>query len=792
MDGASVPGAQVGAVLAEIVAGTAATGQAFFESLVLCLSRALGTRYALVGELRGGETIRTVGLSSDGVLQPPLEYRLAGTPCADVVRGRLCYYPSRVAELFPDDALLREMGASSYLGVPLRSSTGVPIGILVVLHDAPIEPAVDPQVVLQIFAGRAAAEIERLRDERELERRAEQVRRSEETFAKVFRSSPAAMLVSELETGLIIDVNDAFLRMQSLTRDEVVGRPTVDVPLWDRPEDREAILEQLRRGPVRDLVLDMPGPSGRRLMLRLSVEVVDIGGRAYLVSMADNVTDRIQAELALKRSEERLRLALDAARMGAWDRDLVAQRVTWSDRENAVCGFPAGTAVPDLETYLEHLHPHDQPLLRQAVEDALSGAVDPYVLEHRVRQADGTFRWVESRGKVTRDSSGRPIRLTGTIADIDERKRTEEELRASETRLRRSEEMFSKVFRHSPAPMAIARLGGRGIVDVNEAMVEATGAARAEVVGRNAVELGFWTAAERDRLLALVLPEADRPARARNVPVEFDTPRGHRTMLVSVEIVTVEDEPHFLVMAQDITERLALEASLHRQETLAAMGSLVAGVAHEVRTPLFSISATLDAIEGGTAAEIEEGMQRLRAQVKRLGNLMSDLLDYGRPPELQLAEGRLHEVLERAVRACADLAAAAGVTVTVETEGDVPRLRRDARRLEQVFQNLVANAVQYSPRGGTVRLTVKPAADGGSVECRVADEGPGIPAEEMPRLFEPFFTKRKGGTGLGLPIVQRFVEAHGGRVFAANGRRGGAVFTVTLPAAAASEEGRRA
>src|SRR5687768_13854216 len=116
MDGASVPGAQVGAVLAEIVAGTGAAGQAFFDSLVLCLSRALGTRYAFVGELTSPESVRTVGLCRDGALQPPLEYGLAGTPCADVTRGRVCYYPSRVAELFPEDALLRELGASSYLG----------------------------------------------------------------------------------------------------------------------------------------------------------------------------------------------------------------------------------------------------------------------------------------------------------------------------------------------------------------------------------------------------------------------------------------------------------------------------------------------------------------------------------------------------------------------------------------------------------------------------------------------------------------------------------------------------
>jgi signal transduction histidine kinase len=254
---------------------------------------------------------------------------------------------------------------------------------------------------------------------------------------------------------------------------------------------------------------------------------------------------------------------------------------------------------------------------------------------------------------------------------------------------------------------------------------------------------------------------------------------------------TPREVPWLIFAMRDVTEEMRLRDDLRRQETLAAMGSLVAGVAHEVRTPLFSISATLDAVEGGTPEEIEEGTDRLRAQVRRLSNLMSDLLDYGRPPALQMEDGHLGDVLERAVRACGELANAAGVAVRMEpAPGGMPPLPRDPRRLEQVFQNLVANAIQHSPRGGTVRLVTSQGA--GIVECRVEDEGPGIPADQLPRVFEPFFTKRKGGTGLGLPIVQRLVEAHGGRVAAANRLHGGAVFTVTLPARGGGEESSRA
>jgi signal transduction histidine kinase len=244
-----------------------------------------------------------------------------------------------------------------------------------------------------------------------------------------------------------------------------------------------------------------------------------------------------------------------------------------------------------------------------------------------------------------------------------------------------------------------------------------------------------------------------------------------------------EAAPWVIVTLRDITAETEVEQQLRRSRQMEAMGALVAGVAHEVRTPLFSISATLEAFESefGVRPEQEEYAVLLRSQVRRLTQLMSDLLDYGKPPVLSLCAGGIEEVVRRAIQACWGLAEQSKVSLTLALEEGIPPVRRDPGRLEQVFQNLIANAIQHSPPGAVVRIAVGPAPRGG-VCCTVEDRGSGVPNAERRRIFEPFVSGRKGGTGLGLSIVQRIVDGHGGTVAAGSRPDGGAVFTVVLPA----------
>ena len=234
-----------------------------------------------------------------------------------------------------------------------------------------------------------------------------------------------------------------------------------------------------------------------------------------------------------------------------------------------------------------------------------------------------------------------------------------------------------------------------------------------------------------------------------------------------------------IVVARDITGLVELQQSLRHQELTAAMGALIAGVAHEVRNPLFGISATIDAFEAthGKSEELTDFARRLRRELDRLSHLMQELLEYGRPRDTELVPRALAEVVRDAATQCATLAGASRVRIETRLPGDLGVVAMNHQRLSRVFRNVIENAVQHSRR----LVLVEGSQAEGFAECSVADDGPGFASEDLPRVFEPFYTRRRGGTGIGLSIVQRIVEEHGGKVGAANRPGGGGVVTVRLP-----------
>lgn len=239
---------------------------------------------------------------------------------------------------------------------------------------------------------------------------------------------------------------------------------------------------------------------------------------------------------------------------------------------------------------------------------------------------------------------------------------------------------------------------------------------------------------------------------------------------------------------RDVTERRRAEEERARLQVMGALGHLVGGLAHEVRNPLFAISATLDAmlstLDGSPQdQELRRTLDYLREPTARLSELMSELLEYGKPLGRNLVEAPLGPVVRQAVADCRALAEARGVHLAARLGERELIVGMIQPRLLTALTNLIQNAVQHSPRGGTVRVEVAELVEGDRAwaRCTFLDSGSGFREEDLPRIFEPFFTRRKGGTGLGLSIVYRIAEEQRARIVAANRPEGGAVITLDLP-----------
>jgi two-component system CheB/CheR fusion protein len=421
-------------------------------------------------------------------------------------------------------------------------------------------------------------------------------------------------------------------------------------------------------------------------------------------------------------------------------------------------------------------------------------------------RAGGTLRDVEARFRVKSGEEraallaagivlieGEPCILSA-VTDITDRTRTEAALRESERR-------FMLLFHANPLPMTITSLADQTHLDVNEAALRHSGYTREEMLGRTKPELGFWVAPEqREEIVRRLHTEG----RVRDFEVTFRTKTGERRqLLVNSEVITFAGTPVVLSVSVDITERTAVEAQSRARGDEAeaanrAKDEFLAMLGHELRNPLGTITNAVSVLERLTT---DESMRHLTAiigrQTRHLTRLVDDLLDVARAISgkigMQAHAVDLHELAGR----CLETLGHAGRTQEhrVVLHGEPVHVVGDAARLEQVVNNLVDNALKYTPAGGSVTVTTERA--GSEAVLRVRDTGRGISADVLVRVFDVFvqepqkLDRARGGLGLGLTLVKRLVELHGGSVSAWSAGPGrGSEFTVRMPALAYPHGGR--
>lgn len=285
-----------------IVEGTASvTGEDFFRSLVRSLAQALGVRYALVSECVDAlpTRVRSFAFWQGDEFGDQLEYDLQGTPCERIINSKSCQcFPEQIQAFFPEDAALVEMQAQSYAGIALLGSTGNLLGHLAVLDDQLMENQPRTQALLEIFAARAAAEIERKQAE-------DALRISETKFSTAFRSSPDAITISTFNDGCYVEMNDSCLRMLGYGREEMLGCSAAELGVWSKPEEWQDVQKLLQQqGTVANLEVTLRRKSGEIFPALFSAEVIHLEDELCLLSVAVDITMLKQAEKALARLAE--------------------------------------------------------------------------------------------------------------------------------------------------------------------------------------------------------------------------------------------------------------------------------------------------------------------------------------------------------------------------------------------------------------------------------------------------------------------------------------------------------
>lgn len=237
-----------------------------------------------------------------------------------------------------------------------------------------------------------------------------------------------------------------------------------------------------------------------------------------------------------------------------------------------------------------------------------------------------------------------------------------------------------------------------------------------------------------------------------------------------------------ILILRDLGEVRTLQEEIRRKEKLAALGSLAAGIAHEIRNPLSSIKG-LASYFGNKFAETVEDKESASVMVKevdRLNRVISELLEFARPSELKLRPTDINEVLQHSVRLVQQDAKAKNIEIDLAKSGDLPSVLLDPDRFSQALLNLYLNAIQATDEGGVLSVRSSP-SQSQDIKIEVADTGSGISPSDLNKIFDPYFTTKSSGTGLGLAIVHKIIEAHKGDIKARSEPGKGTVFTIFIP-----------
>jgi two-component system, LuxR family, sensor kinase FixL len=622
---------------------------------------------------------------------------------------------------------------------------------------------------------------------------AEELRReSEQNFRSLVETTAAVPWQADIESWVFTYVGPQAVRLLGYPIEEWYEKD-----FWVshiHPDDKEfavnTCLALSRRAEDFEFEYRMIASSGKTVWVHDIVRCEHRDGKAVeLRGFLLDISERKRAEEALRESEERMSLAASTTGLGLWVWDAMRDESWVTPEGRRLFGWGESEPV-NLERFIRTLHPDDREPTRQAVLRSLQNGGE-YVAEYRVVLNGGAIRWITTRGRVEFNGKGNPVRMRGVSMDVTERKRAEETLEKQRGFLR-------QVIDIDPNFIFAKDRQGRFTL-VNQAVADAYGTTVDSLIGKT--DADFNPNSEEVEFFHRMDLEVMDTLKERFIPEErLTNAQGKIRWLQTVKRPIFDKDgsaSQVLGSSTDITQRKEAEAELqrNRQELahvtrISTMGELAASLAHELNQPLTAILSNAQAAQRFLNAnpsdllEVREILKDIVQDDSRASEVIRRMRALVKKEEVVLAPLDLAEVIHDVARLVHSDAVLLNVDVALELNSGLPLVRGDRIQMQQVVLNLILNAFEaLKERSVNERRIVLQADPDGADAVRVAvrDNGTGMSSENLDKIFQPFYTTKRDGLGMGLSISRSIIEAHGGCLWAANNPDRGATFSFTVP-----------
>lgn len=655
------------------------------------------------------------------------------------------------------------------------------------------------------LAGFAEDITERKQAQQERQQTLQALRESEEALRQslailnTINEATPTFIYAKDRQGRLIMANSAVIRGVGKPESEIIGH--TDAEFLDLNPDDAAVIEQndrqiMETGQMQTIEEIIELPRGKSTFLSAKSPYFDESGNIVgLIGVSFDITERKQAQEAIRESEQKLKIALQTGKLGSWQLNLVTNVLECSSQFKANFGLAFSEDI-SYQRLLNLIHPDDRERIQQVVQEAIRTQSD-FDLEFRNIWPDGSVHWIMARGRTIYSSNGVPLRLIGVTLDLTDRKRTEEALRESEERLR--------------IALDAAKLGmwywnlESDTLTFTE-QCKALFGLPADTVMSYQVFLDALHPDDRQRTNEIVNHSIEEH---ENYDIEYRTvwPDGtvHWIAAKGNCLYDSTGKPiRFLGIAINITESKQAEEYLHKtaqelislntelteattilQERNQELDQFVYIVSHDLKAPLRAISNLsqwiCDDLGEQLPPENQQQMHLLQDRVSRMENLIDGLLNYSRinRTETEIETVNTAELLEEIIDSLAP-----PENFSILFEPNLPILKTQRLPLSQVFANLISNAIKHHGRtDGKISITANDL--GNSYQFAVADDGQGISPENHDKVFAIFQTvgsnESKNNTGIGLAIVKKLVEKHGGKITLESQLGQGTTFRFTWP-----------